>query len=97
MPEVEHALSPTVTSEQRVILLKGLLQKTRLITTAIKPATTPKVTASEVVPSPPSSVASSPERFVTPKGTPAPEESPLRRLLRRSSQVFSPVRLAAGV
>ena len=96
VPEVEHALSPAVTSEQRVILLKGLLQKTRLITAAMKPAATPKVAASEVVPSPPSSVASSSEKFVTPEGTPAPEESPLRRLLRRSSQVLSPVRLVAG-
>jgi hypothetical protein len=96
VPEVEHALSPAVTSEQRVVLLKGLLQKTRLITAAMKPAATPKVAASEEVPSPPSSVASSPEKFVTPEGTPAPEESPLRRLLRRSSQVFSPLRLASG-
>jgi hypothetical protein len=51
----------------------------------MKPATTPKVAASEEVPSPPSLVASSLEKFVTPKGTPAPEESLLRRLLRRSS------------
>ncbi|OGE47788.1 hypothetical protein PENARI_c037G08209 [Penicillium arizonense] len=44
---------------------------------------TPKVAASEEVPSPPSSVTSSPEKFVTPKGTLAPEESLLRCLLRR--------------
>ncbi|OGE49017.1 hypothetical protein PENARI_c024G00666 [Penicillium arizonense] len=50
-----------------------------------KPATTPKVAASEEVPSPLSLVTSSPEKFITPKGTPALEESPLRRLLRRSS------------
>ncbi|OGE53906.1 hypothetical protein PENARI_c007G09799 [Penicillium arizonense] len=43
---------------------------------------TPKIAASEEVPSPPSLVTSSPKKFVTPKGTPAPEESPLRRLLR---------------
>ncbi|OGE47116.1 hypothetical protein PENARI_c062G07387 [Penicillium arizonense] len=57
----------------------------KLITAAIKPATTPKVAASEEVPSPPSSVTSSLKKFMTPKGTPAPEESLLRRLLRRSS------------